>query len=583
MQSAETGGQARDNILFWVAGTSDKVKSEIRSHIKYYYPGLLENGVFPWETLDRRRHRRFGGVPQDIVNYIQEEYNNAVNDEHKLNAENFANWPRKLSMVFSCLRSPVPVHTVGNVPAVDGNLETQWARWDIPGAGGHQLVYTSFPKASWDGRLLQAFESVRRNLDEGKHIVNPWNNPSNQNNVPRSRWNPVLNHSVGNIAMQANSQKHPYPLRLIVPRDPELLKSITVRSGIHETRMFDVCAVLLLRYIGGHNTETPSRRATRDESFVPLFIVLPRSGQSTLSPEASTGFQKSHEKYRLFNYRGDSVEWGDFSKRKTQNYYEIRETMAHLATPDPKQRWVALTPVFEKEMPESVLQHLLIRRYTGNEAAESVKLAEEQRNCLERVCIVWNETNDGLKVSPWTESTPCRYEGSGADFDGRKDWADFELESLFIPYDLDNMTRRSDYEEDLYSPEAFVPSMRAPNTVSRPPLWAFGLYTDLIPSCSDEGEGNEESVERTVITHISSAMTQWNKWVVNNADKNPVHPYKYLTKAIEQAKWPVMTCETDHTLRGGDGAGDSSVTSAALGFLGAVVLALACLAGSVTR
>lgn len=493
-------------------------------------------------------------------------------------------------MVFSCLRNKTNVETNANGPEVNLQVEKMWARWDIPEEdGSHQLVYTAFPKAAWDARLLQAFESVRDNLRDEKHIVDPWHNQSNKKDVPLSRWNPVLNHSAGNIAMQADPQKHPYPLRLIVPRDPELLKSITSRTGIHETRMFDVSAVLLLRYEGGHYTETPSRRATRDESFVPLFIVLPRQGEATISADLgeSGGFQKNQEKYRLFNYRGDSVDWGDFAKRKTQNYYEIRETMSHLAAVDVDQRWVALTPVYDEREPKSVLQHLLIRRYMGDESSETGKLDEEKGNGLERVCIVWNEKNDGVMVVPWSETrrdvdfddSPCNYDGSKDDFKDREDWATFELSSLFIPYKHGEESEPSEYEKDLDGREPYQVSSRAPNTVSRPPPWAFGMYTDAIPNAT--GDCGEESVPRTVTTHILSALTQWNKWVENNAGKNPVHPYKYLTKAIEQAKWPVMTCKTDHTLRGGDGS--SGITSGALGVLGAFVLALACLAGSVTR
>jgi hypothetical protein len=574
--------QTKDAVLLWVT-TSAEQKTEIRTHIRHFYPGLLEKGVIPWETLDRRRHRRFGGVPQEIVDQIQNSYNGVVNPDHRLTADNFGDWPSKPSMVFSCLKQQNDAGAEASLEnRVDIAVENQNARWDIPGTGGRQLVYTSFPKPSWNPRLLRAYEDVRANIVRDRHIVDPWHNPSNDPFEPLSRWNPVLNQSAGTIAMQADPKLHPYPLRLIMPRDPRLLKAVTTRTGVQETRLFDVCAVLFLRYDGGHYHEKPSRKATQDKSFVPLFIVYPRQGDGSASINmdcsACGGFQKMQEKYRLFNYRGDSVEWGDFSKRKTSNYYEIRETMAHLAAKDPGRRWIALTPMVAAGT-EPVLQHVLVRRYMGEEETDFA--ARDAINGLVRVCIVWNDTDDGAAVVPWPSSdsdVPCNYDGADADFDNREDWAGFELESLFIPVDRTLDAKPSEYEDVIGVPEVpFRPSAASTET-PRPQPHAFGMYSDAIPT--DPDEESALTTTRSIDNHLATAKKVWDEWVSKHKGKgNVVHPYRYLTAAVAKAKWPVMTSHTDYNLRGG---GSTAVSSGALGALATLVLALACWAGSVT-
>jgi hypothetical protein len=293
---------------------------------------------------------------------------------------------------------------------------------------------------------------------------------------------------------------------------------------------------------------------------------------------ACGGFQKMQEKYRLFNYRGDSVEWGDFSKRKTSNYYEIRETMAHLAARDPSKRWIALTPTVA-DGAKPVLQHVLVRRYMGAEEPAFAK--RDASNGLVRVCIVWNKTDDGTAVVPWPSSESeetCNYDGAEADFDNREDWAGFELESLFIPVDRTLDAKPSEYEDVIGVPEVpFRPSAASTET-PRPQPHAFGMYSDAIPT--DPDEESALTTTRSIDNHLATAKKVWDEWVSKHKGKgNVVHPYRYLTAAVAKAKWPVMTSHTDYNLRGG---GSTAVSSGALGALATLVLALACWAGSVT-
>eukprot|EP00873_Tetraselmis_striata_P027066 jgi/Tetstr1/447330/TSEL_034767.t1 len=286
------------------------------------YPGLLRRGFVDWSVLDENRHRRGGGFSLDFSRRVVDLFNQHVADPGTaLTPENLMGMS-------------------GNAAEITGMVECDDidSDYDIPepvAADKSQVVYTPFPRVWWDTETIKAYCKMVKKMQEGpgRYIVDPWNNGKFDAYMPMARWNLLLNQTATNIIVNSADDKH-FSLRLVLPPEEEtaeILKSAKIRAGV------SLKAVLLLRYKASpadldacddtHRRLPPGRI---QENFFPLFVTQKQTGNAARSTDGDHTV-KRYETYRLYNYAGNEVEWGDFSKRRPITYYEMRDIMSHLA------------------------------------------------------------------------------------------------------------------------------------------------------------------------------------------------------------------------------------------------------------
>lgn len=457
--------------------TDNSHKETVRTLVRKNYPGLLENGFVTWEQLDSRRYRRAGGFSLEFAKKVVQLYNEKV-DKFKLTTENMNEWQTDID--FSTRK-------IGN--------EVEKEDYQIPSHeldGERQLLYASFPKDTSDPKVKQEFVDMACAMKRtNKYIVSPWRHPENDPRDPMTRWNLLLNQSMANIAVNSNPET--FNLRIVVP---ENFEETLTRASIYEGMTSTLVAVLLLRYhdVDGYIGSMPKDRLppnVKPTGFIPLFIYHGR------------------DNYRIYNYRGDQVEWGDFSKRKTYFYYELRDIMAHLSNEN--ERW------YMYQLPtDGVLRHYIIGK----------KKLEDETN---RKCITWTRDSKSITISDFDNS--CSYDGDSGDFKRYGEEMGEELQLNLLRNDLipksDVDTSESEYEADYDDPGKFVSC----GVMVRP--MNFGIY----------GEKREGKTHN----HLNTAYENWDKIF---KERNPLRVLSCI--ADQESSW--ILGENDFISGGGRSA-----------------------------
>lgn len=499
----ETGGETK--LLFFLPSATPEDKKTIRALVHKSYPGLLEEGSVPWSDLDFNRYRRGGGFTTEFAMKVIEKYNSSV-DSFQLKNDNMESWPTN----FDNITSALPPEQM----AVSGSCEETVPEVPAKMAGDRELVYLPFPKKSWSPEMKRAFVSVAECMAKtpGKFIVSPWQHAENDADVPTSRWNLLLNQSMANLAVNVDPNK--FQLRIILPKD---ISGVLHKASMDPESKADLRAVLLLRFHDDDGNQLDEERQAPGNSkdgFVPLFVFVYPEGET----RKGATLQKRHEKFRLYNYRGDEVEWGDFSKRKTITYYELRDVMTHLASDNIHELWY----MYRIYHNSAFLDHYVVGKVVVGPGCRD----------LNPVCIVWDDDNDTIKIEDKGASSKCAYEGSHQDF---KRIGDEDLENqvmiameredvLYNPdvYLSDIWAEPTDYEVDIDDNEPAPKRYQPPNAICKP--GNFGIYGMV--------SGN-----RICTSHLNRA---WRKW----ENKRMPNPLRVLSVAVRQAGEWVSSYDT---------------------------------------
>lgn len=477
-------------VLFFPNGTTDEDKKIIRLLVRKNYPGLLENGYVTWKSLDEARFRRAGGFTKNVAQSIVDLYNEKVLTK-KFDKGNMKEWP---SNVHEILR------WIGEDPSLDVS--------DIPEPppdGSKQLVYTPFPKHGWDEQSKKAYQMmVNAMKTQGNYIVNPWRHEENKEHERLSRWNLLLNQSVGTIAV--NSNKDTANLRIVVPQD------FTMTMKTQASKDITLQAIILLRYKDedGHMEDTQSDPCRQPPNmnkngFIPLFVFTFNTSFGS-ADQNTDKTQKRKESYFIFNYMGNAVDWGDYSKRKSYTYYELRDVMAHLASADPEHKWY----MFEVSERGAPLRHFLV---TKNKDLHDIS---------KRVCINWYEEKKSLKFE--SSKGDCEYEGMDNDFMRFTDFSAFATEDA-----LTKMLKREDLITDTTTYDVDSSNFEINYDISKQPESPtyIGPRERVVPSSF--GIYGVMSEYRTVKEHMRVAYTFWQN--LKGAD-NPLIHLNYVTQYL---------------------------------------------------
>ena len=470
-------------LLFFMQDTPEE-NNRIRGLVRENYPGLLEKGYVTWRQLDYRRYRRAGGFSLEFAQSVVANHNDNVNEQNRIQINNMESWNTNYDGI---------LRAIPDVKVTNNNYEIPTHEHD----GDRQLVYTNWPKPTSGKEVKEEYVnmvnlmgSIESQSGVLKYINTPWHHEDNDPEIPMSGWNLVLNQSVANIAVNSNPDK--FNLRIVVPDDIEKYLS---RSKFYKG---ELRAVLLLRYHDEDNyiQTMPKDRLppnVKPKGFVPLFIY---SNGGT---------------YSVYNYRGDQVEWGDFSKRRSYFYYELRDVMAHLANPNEDERW------YMYELPKgenSVLKHYIVgKKYLGNE---------------NRKCITWKP--DSLGIVEYHKN--CMYEGSDMDMKRAGESLEESLELYMERNKLEGPvqpdTKENEYEvvfnvANLDLNTCAVkhgdnpPPFKPPNKTMAPRN--LGIYAE-----SHDDRNNK-------INHLTSAWATWNEIIGKNDN-----PLKALSCIMEEYK-----------------------------------------------
>lgn len=388
----DEGQYNRNKRLFFIHGVNEEEKNAIRYLVQINYPGLLDNGYVEWETLHNNRHRRAGGFATNIAEEIVEQYNKIhefkKNEERCIRINNMGQWNTNPGSIIQHITNDVEIKKTD-------------IHFDIPEVqelfGEHQLVYTPYPKTDWELKYKQEYFSFSKNIEKcnannnskTKYIVAPWRHNDNDPNEPMSKWNLLLNQSIATIAV--NSNPDTINMRIVLPDNyVDILASTPFNNANHQKMR----AVLLLKYV--NNNECEDRLP--ESGFIPLFVFHWGEFANTNAPISN----RKTESHTLWNYRALMVDWGDWSKRMTITFYELRDVMAHLASKEENEKWYMYKyNNNQNNEPSSSLIHLFVSKN---------KL--EHAN-LEQQCFDWTEGKKGIKL---TNEQDCKYEGDDSDF-----------------------------------------------------------------------------------------------------------------------------------------------------------------------
>jgi hypothetical protein len=390
----DEGQYNRNKRLFFMHGVNEEEKNAIRYLVQINYPGLLDNGYVEWETLHNNRHRRAGGFATNIAEEIVKQYNNIheskKNEKRCIRIDNMGEWNTNPGSIIQHIKNDVEIKKTDihcYIPEVQELF------------GDHQLVYTPYPKTDWELKYKQEYFSFSKNIEEcnvnnnsnPKYIVAPWRHNDNDPNEPMSKWNLLLNQSIATIAV--NSKPDTINMRIVLPDNyVDILASTPFNNANHQKMR----AVLLLKYV--NNNECEDRLP--ESGFIPLFVFHWGEFANTNAPISN----RKTESHTLWNYRALMVDWGDWSKRMTITFYELRDVMAHLASKDENEKWYMYkynNNNNQNNEPSSSLIHLFVSKN---------KL--EHAN-LEQQCFDWTEGKKGIKL---TNEQHCKYEGDDDDF-----------------------------------------------------------------------------------------------------------------------------------------------------------------------
>jgi hypothetical protein len=533
-------------VLFFMPDVELDEKNAIRHLVKLNYPGLLEHGFVKWSDLDSARRRRGGGFTHDISKQIVGKYNeiyiNRSLETRQLNPNNMNEWESNPDNIIRNIKddSKIQIDDKYIIPEVDAFL------------GRNQLVYTPFPKTDWKDTYKQEYMNFttaikKNNMDNSKitkYIVNPWRHEDNDNKDPMSQWNLLINQSVANIAVNSDPKK--INMRIVLPCN---YSEILTRATFNNAENQHLRAILLLKFT---NNETRKDKL-HTSGFIPLFVFHYGKFETNSNPISN----RKHESHTLWNYRSDMVDWGDFSKRKTITYYELRDVMAHLAAKTQEEKWY-MYKYDSKANEKSSLIHLFIS-----------KNPKEHINLIP-YCINWSNDQKGIEIQKKniinTREDRCVYDGSTEDFERIGDVNDLiERELLNINHSHIPNNDVSHYEENLESTifsdienlrtnngsNTFIPAHR------RVPSYCFGIY-------------GEVSELRICTNHMPTAYSEW---IVKDFVKiHKFHPLELLRTVVDKSE---IITEEDKTryISGGFPNGSASWVGVGLGVCSLIAMA----------
>lgn len=391
-------------VLHFVPDCPEADRDNIARLVHWYYPGLLERGVMPWSVLHRNRTRRCGGMPAKTAESIFGMFNAARPAESRLDAEKVSGWPMTLGVAQRLARSETG-------PSAPAPPKVPLPLPPRP-PGSKQMVYGFFGKPM-----------LEYDYDEARFIVSPWNHNFDLDEHAALSPNGAYSVPVG-IAATSIVMRHSeceYPLRIVLEAGWE--KNVD-RQKFFARPATQLRAVILLRFeVDPAADDVFGAPPHVRRGFIPLFVF----GSDAAQPNPRFGMNHLYGAYRLHNYAGNAVDWGDFSKRKRTTYYELRDIMAHLATEgtDDRPRWTML------ELDPSAgslpgMRHYFLRNTLPDPVAEAGRLREEQEgarggHALRPVCIAWDEELHSLRIVPRTPAeveagTRCTYDGDARDF-----------------------------------------------------------------------------------------------------------------------------------------------------------------------
>lgn len=384
--------------LYFMPSASEADRVEVATLVQKYYSGLLERGEMSWADIHASRSRRAGGMDPATAKTVIDGFNRKLPDSVRkarlLSAGNMTDWPSNL-VVF-----------------------TQMARAD--GDGGDAVEKLPMPAAPRNGERQLVFgiwgkDAARFDVTNGQYIVGPWGEPGEEDGLDTS-YNILLNIAVATLAVDGGGSE--YPLRFILPGGGALGPAL-IRTKYTYNPDDELVAVLLLKFDAAGSSDY-DRPPHVDRGFVPLFVFkMPKWSRTT---DPLLRLQKNFAMFKLVNYRGDLVDWGDYCKRKKVTYYELRDTMAHLTAHAPNP-WTMLR-VEETAAASSV--HYLVRKTLGDAGLEAARLRREAERGLLPVCVQWDDDISSLRIvqraeRPDVGALPivparCEYDGDEADF-----------------------------------------------------------------------------------------------------------------------------------------------------------------------
>jgi hypothetical protein len=347
--------------LYFMPSAPDADRLEVATLVQKYYRGLLERGEMSWADIHASRSRRAGGMDPETAATVIEGFNlklpPSVREERWLSVDNMRAWPSN-KVVFD-----------------------QKAKDEGDGGDAAELRPIPSPPPPDDRQLVFGIwgKEVARFDFTDQYIVGPWGEPTSEDGLDTS-YNILLNIAMATLAVGGDSTE--YPLRFMLPGGDALGPALN-RTQYTYSEKDELVAVLLLKF-DATGSKVYDRPPHVDRGFVPLFVFKMPHWSRTQDPLLR--LQRTFENFKLLNYRGDLVDWGDYSKRKKVTYYELRDTMAHLTAHAPNP-WTMLRV---EETVGAVREHYLVRKTLGD-AAEADKLRREAARGLLPVCVQWDE------------------------------------------------------------------------------------------------------------------------------------------------------------------------------------------------
>lgn len=516
-------GSNNYKCLFFMPDVNDSEKNAIRSLVMLNYPGLLENGVVEYQELYNNRHRRAGGFSKDIACEIIQRYNavhEGKSEDRSIRIDNIKDWNTNPNSIIQHIKD-------------DPNVSTTNLDYDIPElghTGPYQLVYTPYPKTDWNVKDKQEYYDFAKKIHTSnestnsgtKYIVAPWRHDDNDPNEPMSKWNLLLNQSVATMAV--NSNPDTINMRIVLPSNYKEILASTPFNNADKQRMR---AILILKYQNNKGQDNN----LKESGFIPLFVFHWGKFEKTDAPISN----RKTESHTLWNYRGLMVDWGDWSKRMTITFYELRDVMAHLAATKEEDKWYMYK--YEDKTNKSSLIHLFVS-----------KTQIEHHNLIPQ-CFVWTALKKGIELS--NKKNDCTYEGNNLDFDriGNVDLL-LKRELLDIKPEKIHDIPISSFEDVIPESEIFPsnPTNVLPERNTglynppnyRCPSYIFGIY-GLKKTCDNDANTNK--------------ATAYGNWKTNGFLGNSgFHPLELLKIAVDKSG---IVTEEDKKRAGGSTNGSS--------------------------
>lgn len=396
-----------------VEGTDQADIDAAKALLRHHYPGYGEYRATLWDELRTARRGRSCGISGETAASVIDQYNETMGRimqgvsmppavQYALPPDDLSAWPTapkytENAVVGSKQEPPLADESIGDC---SDNNDDKMCRQMVYGPFETLAMYDLTSPRYIGSPMLGVSAAVRAAGNQAlKDAV--WD--------ANAKWSTLLNLAMHGVFMSRSTAR--YPLRFVLPEDWQTsLHRLRYKAG--EKNAF--AGVFLLRYDDSGYTGAFDRfHAVTDSGarFIPLLLF-----RSDTPSYSGMELSSTYARFKLFNYAGYLVEWGDFSPRKRITWYELRDVMSHLPEGGTSPRWSLLRIKGGDGTSGNV--HLLVRRHLGEEDEAKVA-AEEAKLGLEPVCLAWGLTSDGKGTMQLVDriSDNCSYQGHAADHD----------------------------------------------------------------------------------------------------------------------------------------------------------------------